>query len=93
MTKAELISETAKNSGHSHAECRMVIEVFLKLIPVMATTEKIIELRNFGTFIVKWRKPRPARNPRTGEVIKLLRRKVLLLKFPSDFLGEKNERI
>jgi nucleoid DNA-binding protein len=39
-----------------------------------------IELRNFGVFAVKGRKPRRARNPRTGENVKVPARLVVTFK-------------
>ena len=39
-----------------------------------------IELRNFGVFEVKKRKPRKARNPRTGEKVKVPARLVVTFK-------------
>jgi DNA-binding protein HU-beta/integration host factor subunit beta len=40
-----------------------------------------IELRGFGTFYSKTRKARPARNPKTGEVVNLHERAVPLFKY------------
>ena len=39
-----------------------------------------IEIRGFGTFRVKERKPRTARNPRTGETVPVPARKVPVFK-------------
>jgi nucleoid DNA-binding protein len=39
-----------------------------------------IELRNFGVFEVKKRKPRKARNPRTGEKVKVPAKLVVTFK-------------
>jgi len=39
-----------------------------------------IELRNFGVFAVRKRKPRKARNPRTGEKVKVPARMVVTFK-------------
>jgi nucleoid DNA-binding protein len=45
---------------------------------------KHIEIRGFGTFYTQKRKPRPARNPKTGEVVPLKERYVPLFKFSAD---------
>jgi DNA-binding protein HU-beta/integration host factor subunit beta len=47
-----------------------------------------IELRNFGVFEVKQRKPRKARNPRTGERVKVPARRVVTFK-PGREMGER----
>ena len=43
-------------------------------------TEGRIELRNFGAFEVKRRKPRQARDPRTGDTVKVPARLVVTFK-------------
>jgi nucleoid DNA-binding protein len=43
-----------------------------------------IEIRGFGTFKVAVRKPRTARNPRTGETVPLPERKVPVFKVSRD---------
>jgi hypothetical protein len=45
-----------------------------------AKPEGRIELRNFGVFAVKKRKPRKARNPRTGRPVKVPARLVVTFK-------------
>ena len=84
VTKQDLIQETAKSSGHSQLENKEVAEQFLKRIGEYLLEEKTIEIRGFGTFYSKLRKPRPARNPRTGEICPLDWRKVPLFRFSAD---------
>lgn len=84
MTKQDLVQEAAKSSGHSQLEIKEVAEQFMRLIGEQLSQEKTIEIRGFGTFYTKVRKPRPARNPRTGEICPLGRRKVALFRFSAD---------
>ena len=49
------------------------------LIETLVTGERV-ELRNFGIFEVKQRQPRKARNPRTGESVKVPARRVVVFK-------------
>jgi nucleoid DNA-binding protein len=51
-----------------------------------------IELRNFGVFEVRQRKPRKARNPRTGEQVKVPARRVVTFK-PGRQMGERVARL
>ncbi len=69
------------SSGHPQTETRAVAEQFMKVILEMLYEEKTIEIRGFGTFYTKERKPRPARNPRTGEICPLDKRRVALFRF------------
>ena len=84
VTKQDLVQEAAKSSGHPQLEIKEVAEQFMQLIGEYLAQEKTIEIRGFGTFYTKVRKPRPARNPRTGEICPLGRRKVALFRFSAD---------
>ena len=83
-TKQDLVQEAAKSSGHPQLEIKEVAEQFMRLVGEYLAQEKTIEIRGFGTFYTKVRKPRPARNPRTGEICPLGRRKVALFRFSAD---------
>ncbi|HLP42731.1 MAG TPA: HU family DNA-binding protein [Fibrobacteria bacterium] len=84
MTKQDLVQEAAKSSGRPQLEIKEVAEQFMQLVGEHLALEKTIEIRGFGTFHTKVRKPRPARNPRTGEICPLGRRKVALFRFSAD---------
>jgi nucleoid DNA-binding protein len=84
ITKQDLIHEAAKSSGHAQVEVREVAEHFMQVVSEFLAKDATIELRGFGTFYAKERKPRPARNPRTGEVCPLGRRRVALFRFSAD---------
>lgn len=88
VTKQDLVSETAKSSGLNQFRVKEVAELFLDLVSGNLAAGKTIEIRGFGTFYTKERKPRPARNPRTGEVCPLGRRRVALFRFSSDVKRE-----
>ena len=84
VTKQDLIQEVSRSSGRSQVEARGVVEEFMKVVTDLLEAGKMIEIRGFGTFYAKERKPRPARNPRTGEVCPLGARRVALFRFSPD---------
>jgi nucleoid DNA-binding protein len=84
VTKQDLIQEASRSSGRSQSETRGVVEEFMKVVSEMLESGKMIEIRGFGTFYAKERKPRPARNPRTGEICPLGLRRVALFRFSPD---------
>ena len=84
VTKQDLIQEASRSSGRSQTEARGVIEQFMKVIEEHLEVGRMIEIRGFGTFYAKERKPRPARNPRTGEICPLGTRRVALFRFSPD---------
>lgn len=84
VTKQDLIQEASRSSGRSQAETRVVVEEFMKVVTDLLEAGRMIEIRGFGTFYSKERKPRPARNPRTGEICPLGHRRVPLFRFSPD---------
>lgn len=60
------------------------MEAMLEVIAESLLQRHAIEIRGFGTFYTKIRKPRPARNPRTGKVVMLPKRWVAIFKLNSD---------
>lgn len=88
-TKQDLIASVAQYTGLTQSDTRIVVEELLDDIAGALAQEGTIEIRGFGTFYTRVRKPRPARNPKTGEVVPLLRRVVPLFKYS----GELRKRI
>lgn len=83
-TKHDLIASVSKFTGLTQADTKIVVEEFLETVAQILEDNKTIEIRGFGTFYTKERKPRPARNPKTGEVVPLPRRVVPLFKYSSE---------
>jgi nucleoid DNA-binding protein len=83
-TKHDLIASVAKATGLTQAEIRIAIEELLEVFAEELEKGRTIELRGFGAFYVQERPPRPARNPRTGEVVPLARRIVPLFKYSAE---------
>jgi integration host factor subunit beta len=69
MTKKELAHAIAEETGLTQILVKEIIQRLFDGITVTLEKEGRIELRNFGVFEVKERKPRKARNPRTGESV------------------------
>ena len=57
-----------------------IVQATLDVIVETLATGERVELRNFGVFEVKQRQPRKARNPRTGESVKVPARRVVIFK-------------
>jgi len=86
-TKHGLIAAVARSTGLTQAEVRIAVEELLEAFAEELERGRTIELRGFGTFYVRERKARPARNPKTGEVVPLGKRVVPLFKFSADLRG------
>ncbi|CAL1329392.1 integration host factor subunit beta [Candidatus Providencia siddallii] len=72
MTKSKLIEKIANNqSKFSSKIIKNTIKELLEYITNSLASGKRIEIRNFGSFYLHYRRPRIGRNPKTGKQIKL----------------------
>ena len=85
VTKADIVDKIATQTGLTKFETKAVVDGFLLSIIESLADGKRIELRGFGVFSVKSRKPRMARNPRTGEPVPLEERFIPTFKVSSEF--------
>lgn len=93
MTKADIVDEIAKATGLTKIETKAVVDgVFTSIVNAIAEGKRI-ELRGFGVFKSKERKPRLARNPKTGDVVPLDKRYVPVFKPSPEFLKKVNDNL
>lgn len=85
MTKADLVERVAGKTGLSKSDIAVVVDAFLDAVKHTLETGHNIEIRGFGTFKVKERKARKARNPRTGEEVPVANRMVPVFKPSNEF--------
>ena len=69
MTKPQLIDIVSVKTGRDKAEVEVVLESVLGAIAEALHENQRVDLRGFGSFVVKEKKERQGRNPRTGETI------------------------
>ena len=86
MTKADLVervtAQISRTAGPmiSKKDCARVVDAFLEAIKESLQTQENIEVRGFGTFKIRNRKTRMARNPRTGAPVEVSARPVPVFK-------------
>ena len=69
MTKQEIVDIVSNATGLTKVETETIMNgVMSTIIDSLANNEKV-ELRGFGTFGIKHRMPKKARNPGTGEPV------------------------
>ena len=71
MNKTELVAAIAAKAGISKKDAEASANAFVDAITEALTNGDKIQLVGFGTFEVRDRPARTARNPRTGEEIKV----------------------
>ena len=62
MTKADIVSEIAKSTGVEKVQVQAIVEAFMESIKTSHTQKNNVYLRGFGSFIVKKRAKKVARN-------------------------------
>ena len=62
MTKADIVNEVSQNTGIEKATVQKVIEAFMETVKDSLTGGRNVYLRGFGSFIVKRRAAKTARN-------------------------------
>ncbi|HXH63273.1 MAG TPA: HU family DNA-binding protein [Gemmatimonadales bacterium] len=86
MTKADLVekvtAQIARTAGPliSKKDCARVVDSFLDAVKAALAEQHNIEIRGFGTFKIRQRKTRMARNPRTGDPVEVAARPVPVFK-------------
>ena len=80
MTKKDMAKAIAEETGITQLQATEIVQQVFDGITETLVQEGRIELRNFGVFEVKKRKPRTARNPRTGEKLKVPAKLVVTFK-------------
>jgi integration host factor alpha subunit len=80
MTKADIVDQIADRTGLTKKDVADTVDGFLDAVRKALSNGQHIEIRGFGTFKVKDRKSRLARNPRTGEAVPVPPRRVPVFK-------------
>ncbi|MCJ7457447.1 MAG: integration host factor subunit beta [candidate division Zixibacteria bacterium] len=85
MTKADLVEKIVEKTGLTRTDVAVVVDSFLESVKNAMKEGHNLEIRGFGTFKIKSRKARKARNPRTGEEVPVPDRKVPVFKPSNEF--------
>ncbi len=76
MTKADLVDVVADEGEISKRQAGQIVDLILEEIKAALKKGDRVALTPFGSFVVRSRKAREGRNPKTGERIKIAARKV-----------------
>jgi len=80
MTKKEIVTHIADTTDIKQIDVKKTVQMTFDLIVESLAKGETVELRNFGIFKVKSRKPRIGRNPKTGESVDIPGKKVVTFK-------------
>ena len=85
LTRAQLTEAVYQEVGLSRNESADLVEAVLGEISTALTRGDIVKISSFGSFFVRQKGQRVGRNPKTGEEVPILPRKVLVFR-PSHVL-------
>ncbi|MEI6691784.1 MAG: HU family DNA-binding protein [Chlorobium sp.] len=84
-TKADLVNAVAQKTGLTQEETESAVNCLFESIIDSLKTRKRIEIRGFGSFNIRHKSLRQARNPRTGEKVVVAEKEVPTFKISKEF--------
>ena len=88
MTKADIVSKVAKSTGVDRSTSLSIVEAFMDAVMAAMTEGENVFLRGFGSFVVKKRAAKAARDIQNETTIIIPERYVPTFK-PSQYFSEK----
>jgi integration host factor subunit alpha len=85
VTRADLAEAVYRRLGLSRVESAELVQTILDEISDAAVRGETIKLSSFGSFVVRSKRQRIGRNPKTGVEVPILPRRVMVFK-PSNVL-------
>ena len=80
MNKSELVEALAARNGLTYKKSEEIVNIIFDSMSEALTTGGRIEIRGFGSFVVKDYQAYMGRNPKTGEIIKVKPKKLPFFK-------------
>ncbi|GAB4338981.1 MAG: integration host factor subunit beta [Desulfobulbaceae bacterium] len=78
MLKRELVNKVSDElQGYYKKDIAMAVDLILEEIAKALVDGRRVEIRGFGSFSVRTRKPRTTKNPKTGKIMNIAERKTL----------------
>lgn len=81
MTKADIARAVyERHGGLSSREAARLVDIFFSLLRERLLKGEKVQITGFGTFLVKTRRERRGRNPKTGDIIAIRSRKSIFFR-------------
>lgn len=88
MTKADIVSEIAKTTGIDRANVLTTVEKFMEVVKDSLISGENVYIRGFGSFIIKTRSEKTARNISKNTTIIIPEHKIPAFKPAKSFVEE-----
>ncbi len=92
MNKSELIEALAQDIGVPHREAAAITNTVIDTMTEALARGESIEIRGFGSFVIKQYGSYEGRNPKTGKKIKVSPKKLPFFKVGKDLREQVNNR-
>src|SRR3981081_2348176 len=93
MTKADLIDEVSRLAELTRKDSEVILETIFDRVGRSWRGGDKIEIRGFGSFRTRQRKPRMGRNPKTGEKVEVPAKKIPFFKPSKELKDLVNEGV
>jgi integration host factor subunit alpha len=77
LTKADMVKMLFEEIGLNKVEAKEMVEKFFEEVKLGLEADYQVKLSGFGNFHLRSKAERPGRNPKTGEEIPILARRVV----------------
>ena len=88
MTKSEVVNEISKKTGVDKAEALKCVEAFMEVVKESLTNEENVYLRGFGSFIIKHRAEKTARDIHKEKTITIPAHNIPVFKPAKTFVSD-----
>ncbi len=88
MTKADIVNEITRKTGVNKEDVLKTVEMFMDIVKVSLSKEENVYLRGFGSFIIKKRAEKTARNISKNTTIIIPAHNIPAFKPAKDFVKQ-----
>lgn len=85
LTKADMTEHLMRQLPLTKQQARMLVDGFFDSIAGHLVEGHEVKLSGFGNFVLKNKNTRPGRNPKTGEMVPVLARRVVTFRAGQKF--------
>jgi integration host factor subunit alpha len=91
LVKADIIDQVYEKVGFTRQEAAKAVEILFDEIKSELKNGNNVRISRFASFILREKRARNARNPKTGEMIRIRPRTVLIFKPSKQLLDSTNQ--
>ncbi len=93
IVKSDLLKQFRDNfPNFQKKHLNKIFDIFINEIKASLKRGEAVEIRSFGRFSIKVHKDKMARNPKTGEKIRVPQKKIIRFKMAKEIFSKINEK-